>query len=411
MRKILVMSLCLILLLSFVGCSNNNDGNNDVKCTNCGANVSTNAKFCSECGTTIDDKQNNDGDTFECSNCGEINFVNAKFCSGCGVDFNSSSNNSTNNDSSIKNDDLDYTLIREQMNIYCNGGRYNIHNNVLYSVNISNGTPLFSKMNLDGTNYSAILGGTPSYITIDGEYYYLIIESDDDSKIYRCSLGGNDLLQLVYSDATYLQVTKDYLYYNKYDVSSGKTLGFYRSNKDGSHEQPIMQKEIYYSYVVGDYLYYQDDIDNERIHRFNLKTKIDEVVTSGISYGFIIDGEYAYYVKNDNSVADDDFSGTLVRINLKTNTETTIRDGVFTGGINITDSLIYFVNTNDSNRIYCINKDGTGEKKISNDTDIRYLTMVGNKLLYSDYNESKGYIDAIYMCNQDGSNKVKINKN
>ena len=337
--------------------------------------------------------------------------TNAKFCSGCGVDFNSSSDNSTDDDSNIKNDDLDYTLIREQMNIYCNGGRYNIHNNVLYSVNISNGNPLFSKMNLDGTNYSAILGGTPSYITIDGEYYYFIIESDDDSKIYRCSLGGNDLLQLVYSDATYLQVTKDYLYYNKYDVSSGKTLGFYRSNKDGSHEQPIMQKEISYSYVVGDYLYYQDDIDNERIHRFNLKTKIDEVVTSGISYGFIIDGEYAYYVKNDNSVADDDFSGTLVKINLKTNTETTIRDGVFTGGINVTDSQIYFVNTNDNNRIYCINKDGTGEKKISNDTDVRYLTMVDNKLLYSDYNESKGYIDTIYMCNQDGSNKVKINKN
>ena len=110
MRKILVMSLCLILLLSFVGCSNNNDGNNDVKCTNCGASISTNAKFCSECGTTIDDKQNNDGDTFECSNCGEINFVNAKFCSECGVDFNSSSNNSTNNDTSIKNDDLDIHL-------------------------------------------------------------------------------------------------------------------------------------------------------------------------------------------------------------------------------------------------------------------------------------------------------------
>ena len=172
-----------------------------------------------------------------------------------------------------------------------------------------------------------------------------------------------------------------------------------------------MQKEIYYSYVVGDYLYYQDDIDNERIHRFNLKTKIDEVVTSGISYGFIIDGEYAYYVKNDNSVADDDFSGTLVKIDLITKTETTIRNGVFTGGMNVTDSYIYFVNTNDSGSIYRIKKDGTNEKKISNDTDVRFLTIVGNKLLYSDYNDSKGYIDAIYMCNHDGSNKVKINKN
>ena len=48
---------------------------------------------------------------------------------------------------------------------------------------------------------------------------------------------------------------------------------------------------------------------------------------------------------------------------------------------------------------------------IRNDTDVRFLTIAGDKLLYSDYNDSKGYIDAIYMCNHDGSNKVKINKN
>ena len=408
MKKAFTMCLCFVLLLTLVSCSNDtNSTDSEIECSNCGAAIAEEAKFCSSCGTLVDNKP----DTFLCPHCDEANSKDAKFCSSCGMDFNSSNDDSNNDESHIKNDALDYILIREEMNIYCNGGMYNIANNILYSVNISNGTPLLSKMNLDGSNYSAILGGTPSYITIDGEYYYFIIESDNDSKIYRCSLGGNDLLQLVYSDATYLQVTKDYLYYNKYDVSSGKTLGFYRSNKDGSYEQPVMQKEIYYSYVVGDYLYYQDDIDNERIHRFNLKTKIDEVVTSGISYGFIIDGEYAYYVKNDNSVADDDFSGTLVKIDLITKTETTIRNGVFTGGMNVTDSYIYFVNTNDSGSIYRIKKDGTNEKKISNDTDVRFLTIVGNKLLYSDYNDSKGYIDAIYMCNHDGSNKVKINKN
>ena len=125
MRKILVISLCLILLLSFVGCSNNNDGNNDVKCTNCGANINTNAKFCSECGTIIGDKPDNEVDTFECSNCGELNVNNAKFCSSCGVKFNDSNKdeltdntNSEVTDSISPEDTQNTELIKESIKIY-----------------------------------------------------------------------------------------------------------------------------------------------------------------------------------------------------------------------------------------------------------------------------------------------------
>ena len=409
MKKILMLFLCLALLLTFIGCNNDTDiTDKKIECSNCGASITEGSKFCSACGTLVDNKPA----TVVCPNCDESNGKESKFCSSCGYNFDNNNDDDQKDDNNIETDILNYTLIREQMNVYCNEGRYNIYNNVLYSVNISeNGYPFFSKMEIDGSNYSAILAGTPSYITIDGQYYYFVIETDDDSKIYRCSLGGNDLIQLVYSDATNLQVTQEYLYYNKYNVSNGKTLGFYRANKDGSFEQPIMQKEIYYSYVIGDYLYYQDDIDNERIHRFNLITKIDEVITSGISYSFIVDGEYAYYVKNDRSVGDDDFSGTLVKIDLKTKLETTICTNVYTGGIAVTESQIYYINTTDSNRIYRINKDGTNARKISDDTYARYMTVVNGKLIYSDYNENKGYIDAIYLCDEDGSNKIKINKN
>lgn len=308
---------------------------------------------------------------------------------------------------------VDYALVREQMSNFSCEGMYNIYDGWVYSLNFpeGGGNGIFSKMRTDGTDYTVLTEkGTPYYIYIDGEYIYSIIGSGNTTKIYRCRLGGNDLTQLVEDDAWYLQVTDEYLYYNKIDVSTGITSGFYRCNKDGSDEELVMDKEIYYSYVVGDSLYYQDDNDNETIHRYNVATKTDEKITSNKSYGFIVDGNCGYYIKNDQSTADGDMIGTLVRIDLKTKEETVLYDGVSTYGVVAGDSAIYFINTNDENRIYSVGKDGKGVKLVSQDTNCTNLAIFGNKLMYLDYDDSGKYVEAIYLCAEDGSNKITISK-
>lgn len=408
MKRSLLLVLCVILLFSFIGCNDNND--TIFKCTNCGESIDEGAKFCSGCGSEVV-TNNGDDKNFECPRCNEMISSNSKFCSECGATLDDSDNSDENSNS--KPETTDYDLLREQMSNFCNGGRYIIHDGWIYSLNFpeSGGTGLFSKMRTDRTDYSVISTGTPNYISVDGEYIYFIMQNDSNHQLYRCRLGGNELTRLVDSNVWYLQVTDDCLYYNKYDVSSGKTLGFYKSNKDGTREELILNKEIYYIFVVGDNLYYQDDLDNEKIHKYSLSKKIDEAVTSGISYSFVIDGNYAYYIKNDNSTGVGDFSGSLVKIDLNTKTETVLYNGVSTSGIIVSDLSIYFTNTNDNDRIYSIGKDGNNIKLISQDTNCAYLSIFDNKIMYLDYDENKEFIDAIYICNSDGSNKIKISKN
>ena len=308
---------------------------------------------------------------------------------------------------------VDYSVVREQMSNFSCNGMYNIYDGWVYSLNFpeGGGSGIFSKMRTDGTDYTILTEkGTPYYIYIDGEYIYSTLSKNRETKIYRCRLGGNDLTQLTTDDVCYLQVTDDYLYYDKQDVSKGITLGFYRANKDGSNEVLIMDKEIYYSYVVGDVLYYQDDNDNETIHKYNLTTKVDEKITSAKSYGFVVDGEYGFYIQNDHSTAEGDMIGSLVKIDLKTKEETVLYDGVSTYGIVVGKTEVYFINANDKNRIYCIGKDGKGVKLVSQDTYCTSLAIFGDKLMYTDYDDNEEYIEAIYLCEKDGSNKVKISK-
>ncbi len=327
------------------------------------------------------------------------------------ANYNNSSDTNANETTS---DNIDYSLVREQMSNFSCEGMYNIYDGWVYSLNFpeDGGNGILSKMRTDGSDYTVLTEkGTPYYIYIDGEYIYSIIGSGNTTKIYRCRLGGNELTQLVKDDAWYLQVTDKYLYYNKYDVSTATTLGFYRANKDGTNEELVMDKEIYYSYVIGDNLYYQDDNDNETIHKYNLRTKADEKITSSKSYSFVVDGEWGYYIKNDKSTADGDYIGDLVKINLKTKEEVTLYKGVSTQGIVVGNSSIYFTNTNDEYRVYSVGKDGKGVKLITQDTNCINLAIFGSKLMYLDYDDSRELVEAIYLCSEDGSDKIQINKN
>lgn len=408
MKKSLFLVLCLIIAFSFVACDNNED--TSLKCTKCGEPISDNAKFCSGCGSEII-TSNGDNKDFQCPYCNKMIYSDSKFCSECGSTLDGSNDSDEKDNNELEN--IDFDVLREQMSNFCNNGMYSVYDGWIYSLNFpeNGGSGLFSKMRTDRTDYSIITAGTPNFISIDGEYIYFVMAKDNGRKLYRCRLGGNDLTQLVDSNVWYLQVAKDCLYYNKYDVSSGKTLGFYKSNKDGTKEELILNKEIYYSFVVGDDLYYQDDGDNEKIHKFSLSKKTDETITSGISYSFVIDENVAYYIKNTRSTGNGNHSGALVKIDLNTKAETLLYNGVYTSGIAVSNSSIYFINTNDNNRIYSIGKDGENIKLISQDDNCAHIGIFDNKIIYSDFDENQDLIEAIYVCNLDGSNKIRISKN
>lgn len=309
---------------------------------------------------------------------------------------------------------VDYDVIRQEMSNFCCDGMYNIYDGWVYSLNFpeDGGSGIFSKMRTDGSDYTVLTNkGTPYYISISGEYIYFVLGNGNTVKLYRCRLGGNDLQQITKDDVWYLQVCEDALYYNKINPSTGITSGLYRANKDGSKEELIIDKEIYYSYVVGDVVYYQDDNDKETIHKYNMTTKTDEKITLNISYSFVIDGKNAYYIKNDKSAADGDLAGSLVKIDLSTKKETILYDGVATLGIVVGEKSIYFINTNDENRIYSIAKDGKGLKLVSQDTNCSRLAIFGDKLIYQDYDSNGELVDAIYLCDSDGSDKIRISKN
>lgn len=308
---------------------------------------------------------------------------------------------------------INYKAVQQDMGNFMSEKAYTVHDGWIYKMSFpeDGGRGLLGKIRTDGSEYSVLTSkGAPTFINVEGEFIYSILQNEDTCSIYRCRLGGDDVKQLIKSNASSLQLVDDYIYYHKLDYNTGKTLGYYRCLKDGTEEELIIDKEIYYGYVVDNDIYYQDDDDSETIHIYNMETQEDVKLTDGFSYGFISDGKFVYYLKNDKSVTKGDLKGTIVKIDIETKEETVIYEGARTSDLVTKGNNLYFINANDDNRIYSIGKDGEGIKLISQDTNCGRLAIYGEQLIYTDFDSDFEYIDHIYICNLDGSDKIVISE-
>ena len=330
---------------------------------------------------------------------------------GCGTTESGQEEPTEESQAEVQESETHYTEHQTEMSNYMSEGSALIDNGWIYTTGWGADThkPLFLKMREDGTDDTVLkYFNWPDYINVKGEYIYAVLIGDEGRNVYRFRLGGEDEEKIV-SNADYLQIIGDELYYCKCKDGSNDIINYCKCNLDGSNEQVVLDKEVYYPYLIENYLYYQDDDDNETIHRYNIETKEDIQLTKEKTYGFVLNDDSMYCIENDKSAIDGDYEGYLVKVDLETLESKTLYDNVSTGGFSIKDNTVYFINTNDECRVYSIDKNGENISLVTQDTYCRNLMIFDNKLLYYCTNNYE-YIDDYYICNLDGSDKKSIKK-
>ncbi len=237
----------------------------------------------------------------------------------------------------------------------------------------------------------------------DGYIYYMLDAFKDDSEngLYRMRISGSGREKLsdmygnmqLWGDTIYLS------YENAENEADANCL--YAMDMDGSNVRKVIDKPVFHWFVFGNAILYQDDQDNESLHIVDLAGN-DTKLNNEVSYFPIFDGEYIYYVKNINEVR------SIWRVDVDGLNDEKIADYHASQGFVLHKDKIYFVYLDDGNRIYSINKDGSGLTLISQDQDCSELQFIGDLLKYSDW-EKKGntwYTKAILLCDEDGAKLV-----
>jgi len=170
------------------------------------------------------------------------------------------------------------------MSALMNYGRYAAAGDALVGLAYtSDYEPALVRMDLSNAGGSAevvsyeILDRTsPYYVNVyDGYVYY----NRDGGGICRVPIDGGDVEVLIPHACDYLQVCGGCIWFCDEDYC------LFRADLDGDNEQPVMDKEIYFPYLLNeDWLLYQDDPDGETLHLRHLPTGEDARVCDEVVY-------------------------------------------------------------------------------------------------------------------------------
>ena len=174
--------------------------------------------------------------------------------------------------------------------------------------------------------------GSPTFLQeVNGCLYYICTGSSG-SKLCRINLDGSGRTVLYDKDCSYLQVCGDVMYF------TDENHRLVRSDLDGQNVTTLIAKELYYTYCLGgDWFLFQDDADGESLHIANLKYGFEQRLSTGKAYGFVVDGNYLYFV---DIIDDESEMGHLTRINLDT-METQVSEKLTYSMISIMGDRIY----------------------------------------------------------------------
>lgn len=315
-----------------------------------------------------------------------------------------------------------------KMSNYMNIGRATFSGSWIYGVSFVNHKGALHKIKEDNSEENVLNNDLPYFINVIGGWVFFL-GYNWTSKTYsikKVRLSGDDDATLVKAKENYnlysMFIHDGKIYFTENNEAGDKNIGsFCRCDLDGKNRETLIDRAIYYPYVINDCILYQDDNDNERLHICSMDGSNDRVLIDHHVYKYIVHGSNLYYQSvddryyDDNGKAVDDAHLCLRRCNLD-GTD----DSVFMDLTNLADyfaiinDYLYYVDHDDENRLYSYSFSTKTIDLVSQDTLVRVINSLypSDKVLYYDMGK-KGdeyHVEHIYVCNPDGTGKYAITK-
>ena len=279
-----------------------------------------------------------------------------------------------------------------------------------------NGQSIFVKVREGGNDATVLDQGLATHITVaDGYIYYDTAATSEDYGIYRMRLSGEGK-ELVVKSYGAFQIVGDQIYYadtmyaysDEQQNSGSVTVKssechLMRANLDGTNPVEVIAKPTFYFTVFDDGILYQDDNDNSALHVCALDGSADRKIADGFAFSPIYDGEFVYYTKRTDLT--DASTMTIWRVKLDGTQEEMISDQQVSDSFLLFEDKIYYTNGEDSDRVYCMDKDGSNLTLVTQDAYIGRVQIFDGGLKYTQYASDYSSTVGNFFCSADGGRK------
>lgn len=282
------------------------------------------------------------------------------------------------------------------------------------------GNSIFVKVREGGNDATILDSRFATYITVaDGFVYYNTADTTDDYGIYRMRLSGEGK-ELVAKSYGEFQIVGDQIYYadtmyaysdeqknSGSDKMKSSECHLMRANLDGSNPVEVIAKPTFYFTVFDDGILYQDDNDDSALHVCALDGSMDRKIADGFAFNPIYDGEYVYYTVHASLEADAKVS--VCRVKLDGTQQEVISDQRVSDSFLLFEDKIYYTNGDDSDRVYCMDKNGGNITLVTQDAYIGRVQLFDGGLKYTQFASDYGSTVGNFFCSMDGGRKDEFN--
>lgn len=314
-----------------------------------------------------------------------------------------------------------------KMSNYMNDGKFELSGSLIYGMSFNDkGNGVLSKTKIDELSEMQIISSYhATYININNGWIYFLASNYDTDKetICKTRLSGKDKKTLVKTNSNNenidcMFIYNDKIYYSINNESKKNITGaLYRCDLDGKNKTKILNKAVFYPYIIQDKLYYQDDNDYCKIHVCDLDGKNDTVFINEWVYQYICTGDNFYYITYENknlsdkeirknSDNDKDYKRIIKKCDIYGKNNKTIIDFTNCYLFSMNKNTLIYIDRNDTFRAYTYNlKTNSVDLLSQNDyiSDIIFLNE--SKVCYLDNAKDYDYVENIMICNIDGTNE------
>ncbi|WP_432663962.1 DUF5050 domain-containing protein [Wukongibacter baidiensis] len=294
-------------------------------------------------------------------------------------------------------------------------------------------TPIVSEDNsgkgaLDASNSSSentkttMVGNTSSNIynygvvATDGEWEYFWagathgMDEFNGGKLCKMKIDGSDFQVLSDDRPYYINVVGDWVYYIKQENEEA-SLGYgygkiYRIRKDGTDRKELYSYDSSNMIVVGEWIYFTNESDGKKIYR--IKVDGSEATPLNNSESFALqyaDGWLYYEVKESEDVY------YFYKMSIEQDSKP-IHVNFPVGDFIVNNGWIYYSNNEDQDTLYRARVDGTDNIKLFDEPFSSFSVTKDSVYCFSleaiFYRDTGGHSNELYKIDIDGNQVIKI---
>ena len=215
----------------------------------------------------------------------------------------------------------------------------------------------------------------------------------------------------------FLFVSGDQLYYTvNSEPENGPTSGkLYRTDLDGNNRTVILDKPVYFPYIINGQLVYQDDHDHCRLHICDPDGQNDRVLIDDIVFQYISDGSSIYYrtyrdpctFDENNRLREPESEAAVIRrFDLATREIKTVISSD-TGGWGLHDGIIRYTNWDDEGRLYAFDTHDGSAAVLAQDRNTLPVVFTETGIFYEVHNDN-GEPENFFFIRYDTNDKTAL---